>query len=57
MSPRLDATSYFDHHHTANDTLDKVDPKAIAQSAAVFAVAAYLAARVEQNWISLQGGS
>jgi carboxypeptidase Q len=57
MSPRLDATSYFDYHHTANDTLDKVDPKAIAQSATAFAVAAYLAARVEQSWMPLEGGS
>jgi len=24
-----DATLYFDHHHTANDTLDKVDPQAL----------------------------
>ena len=43
----LDATEYFDHHHSANDTLDKVDPAKLRQSVAVYAVAAYLATRVE----------
>jgi len=32
-----DATHYFDIHHSAADTLDKVDPVAMAQSAAAFA--------------------
>lgn len=45
LAPRLDATRYFDVHHTANDTLDKVDRAALDQSVAVFAVSAYLAAR------------
>jgi carboxypeptidase Q len=40
----LDATKYFDYHHTANDTLDKIDAKALDQSVAAYAVAAYLAA-------------
>ncbi|HEX7013357.1 MAG TPA: M20/M25/M40 family metallo-hydrolase [Steroidobacteraceae bacterium] len=40
----LDATQYFDVHHTINDTLDKVDRKALDQSVAAFAVAAYLSA-------------
>jgi Zn-dependent M28 family amino/carboxypeptidase len=40
----LDATHYFDVHHTVNDTLAKVDSKALQQSAAAYAVAAYLAA-------------
>ena len=44
ISPQLDASLYFDVHHTANDTLDKVDPNHIRQSTAVFAVSAYLAA-------------
>ena len=43
----LDATEYFDHHHSANDTLDKVDPAKLRQSVAVYAVATYLAARAE----------
>jgi Zn-dependent M28 family amino/carboxypeptidase len=39
----LDATYYFDVHHTANDTLNQVDPKKLAQSTSVHAVAAWLA--------------
>jgi carboxypeptidase Q len=39
-----DASAYFDHHHTLNDTLDKVDRKALDQSVAAYAVAAWLAA-------------
>lgn len=40
----LDATNYFDVHHTVNDTLAKIDPKALDQSVAAHAVAAWLAA-------------
>jgi carboxypeptidase Q len=50
LGPRLDATRYFDHHHTANDTLDKVDPQRLNQSVAAFAVAAYLAAREDATF-------
>jgi Zn-dependent M28 family amino/carboxypeptidase len=32
-----DGTRYFDHHHTANDTLDKIDPKGLAQNVDVYA--------------------
>ncbi len=39
-----DATNYFDVHHTANDTLAKVDAKTLNQVVAAYAVAAYLAA-------------
>jgi hypothetical protein len=39
-----DASTYFDVHHTMNDTLAKVDPKVLDQTVAVYAVAAYLAA-------------
>ena len=39
-----DGTRYFDLHHTANDTLDKVDPAELAQNVAVWtAVTAVLA--------------
>lgn len=41
---RQDGTDYFDLHHTPDDTLDKVDPKAIAQNVAAYAVFAYLSA-------------
>jgi carboxypeptidase Q len=40
----LDASLYFDVHHTANDTLHKVDAKILNQSVAAYAAAAYLAA-------------
>jgi hypothetical protein len=41
---RQDATSYFDFHHTANDTVERVDKADLDQAAAAFAVAAYAAA-------------
>jgi hypothetical protein len=39
-----DATNYFDVHHTVNDTIAKVDRKALDQVVAAYAVSAYLAA-------------
>ena len=42
---RQDGTTYFDYHHTENDTLDKIDPDDLAQSAAAYAVLAWLAAQ------------
>ncbi|WP_157995391.1 M20/M25/M40 family metallo-hydrolase [Peristeroidobacter soli] len=44
LDPVLDASLYFDVHHTMNDTLAKVDAKMLDQSVAAYAVAAYLAA-------------
>ncbi len=43
---KLDGTDYFDLHHTADDTLDKVKPERINQSTAAFTVFAYLAAEL-----------
>jgi Zn-dependent M28 family amino/carboxypeptidase len=45
-----DGSDYFDWHHTANDTLDKVDPKALDQQVAAYAVLAYLAAETEVDF-------
>ncbi|MBB1383365.1 M28 family peptidase, partial [Shewanella sp. SR41-2] len=42
-----DGTDYFDYHHTPNDTLDKIDPKKLAQSAAAYAQFAYMMAQSE----------
>ena len=42
-----DGTDYFDLHHTPDDTLDKIDPAALAQNAAAHAVFAYLAAAAD----------
>ena len=39
-----DGTDYFDLHHTPDDTLDKVDPAALRQNVAAYAVFAWLAA-------------
>jgi carboxypeptidase Q len=44
LDPVLDASLYFDVHHTMNDTIAKVDAKVLDQSVAAYAVAAYLAA-------------
>lgn len=35
---------YFDYHHTADDTLDKIDPDALQQNVAVYAAVAWLVA-------------
>jgi carboxypeptidase Q len=39
-----DGTSYFDVHHTVNDTLARIDAKTLNQVVAAYAVAAYMAA-------------
>ncbi len=44
-----DGTDYFDLHHTADDTLDKVDPQALAQNVAAYVVFAYVAANSEKT--------
>lgn len=45
-----DASRYFDFHHTANDTLDKVDPRNLDQVVAAFATFAYVAAQARQGF-------
>jgi carboxypeptidase Q len=47
---RQDGTRYFDVHHTANDTLDKIDPGVLAQAAAAFATAAWGAAEMDGDF-------
>ncbi|WP_205028045.1 M28 family peptidase [Oleisolibacter albus] len=42
-----DGSDYFDVHHTADDTLDKIDPAALAQATAAYAIIAWLAAEGE----------
>lgn len=46
-SLRQDGSDYFDLHHTPDDTFDKIDPQALAQNVAAYAVFAYLAADAE----------
>jgi len=45
-----DGSDYFDYHHTANDTLDKIDSEALDQQARAYAVFAYLAAEAESGF-------
>jgi hypothetical protein len=42
-----DASEYFDLHHTANDTFDKVDPLLLRRNVACYAALAWLAAELE----------
>src|SRR5437870_2792945 len=48
FSPIQDSRFYFNYHHTAADTLDKIVPKELAENSAVVAVAAYGLANMEQ---------
>lgn len=41
FSPIQDSRHYFDYHHTAADTFDKVDPRELNENAAVMTVLAY----------------
>lgn len=43
-----DGRTYFNYHHTEADTLDKIDPRELAENAAVMAVLAYAMANSEQ---------
>ena len=45
-----DGSDYFHYHHNADDTLDKIDPAALAQNVAAYAVLAYLAAQAEGDF-------
>lgn len=46
--PMQDSRSYFEYHHTAADTFDKIDPHQLQENAAVVAVTAYGLANLEQ---------
>lgn len=52
-----DGTQYFDYHHTADDTLDKVDAEDIDQQVAAYAVFAYLAAEADGDFGSQPPGA
>ena len=45
-----DGTHYFDYHHNAEDTLDKIDPNDLAQNVAAYAVFAWLAAQADGSF-------
>ncbi len=48
-----DASGYFDLHHTADDTLDKIDRRQLDQNVAAWAVVAWLAAESD---VDFRGG-
>jgi len=52
FSPIQDSRFYFNYHHTAADTLDKIVPKELAENSAVVAVAAYALANMELRTLS-----
>lgn len=41
-----DGTDYFDYHHTADDTLDKINPEILKQNVAAWTLVTYLAAEL-----------
>ena len=43
-------TYYFDHHHTPDDTLDKIDRDDLNQSVAAYATVAFIAANIRENF-------
>lgn len=48
FAPWFDQRTYFNYHHTAADTFDKIDPKELAEVGSVMAVLAYGLANLEQ---------
>lgn len=48
FSPIQDSRFYFNYHHSAADTLDKIMPRELAENAAINAVIAYALANLEQ---------
>ncbi|MCX7557201.1 M20/M25/M40 family metallo-hydrolase [Xanthomonadaceae bacterium JHOS43] len=45
-----DGTDYFDYHHTHNDTLDKIEPAALDQNVAAYAVFAWMVAESDVDF-------
>jgi carboxypeptidase Q len=48
FAPNVDARHYFDYHHTAADTLDKVDPENLRSQVATMAVLAWHLAQMQE---------
>ena len=48
FAPLLDSRHYFDYHHSAADTLDKVDPQNLKSQVATMAVLAYFLAQMPE---------
>jgi carboxypeptidase Q len=50
MSPAVDGTRYFWYHHSDADTIDKLDPKEMAECVALMAVFAYAVADMPERF-------
>jgi len=48
LAPIQDHRTYFNYHHTAADTLDKIVPRELAENAALVAVLAYAIANLQE---------
>jgi carboxypeptidase Q len=48
LAPIVDTRTYFDYHHSAADTLDKVDPENIRRQVALMAMLAYFVAEMPE---------
>ena len=48
FAPNYDSRTYFNYHHNAADTFDKVNPVELAENASLVAVLAYGIANLEQ---------
>lgn len=48
FAPWFDQKTYFNYHHTAADTFDKINPKELSEVGSVMAVLAYGLANLEQ---------
>lgn len=48
FAPWFNQQTYFNYHHTAADTLDKVNPRKLAENGSLMAVLAYGLANLEQ---------
>ncbi len=49
FAPQFDTRTYFNYHHTAADTLDKIEPQDLRELGAVMAILGYGLANLEQN--------
>jgi hypothetical protein len=52
-SVRQNGFDYFDTHHTADDTLDKIDPRQLSQAASVWSAFIYLAVETDVDFRKL----
>jgi hypothetical protein len=53
IAMRQNGLDYFDIHHTADDTFDKIEPQELAQNIAAWAAMAYLAAETDTDFRAL----